>query len=97
MKTALLSIFLNWKRAKNAAVFVQLANLRCRDAVLKLEAHGLATFRKTNQGTIAVLTNTAIFDINSELEEREIKACIALEKEPNYSHAKTIQQPFIVV
>jgi hypothetical protein len=72
---------------------IRLSRQQYRDAVLKLEAHGLATFRKTNQGTIAVLTNTAIFDINSELEERQIKACIALEKEPNYSHAKTIQQP----
>ena len=63
------------------------------DAVLRLEAHGLATFLKTNQGTIAVLTSTAIFDINAESDERQIKACTALEKEPIYSHAKTTLKP----
>jgi|GEM_PF-1230186 hypothetical protein len=72
---------------------IGLSRQQYRDAVLRLEACGLATFRKTNQGTIAVLTNTAIFDINAESDERQIKACTALEKEPNYSHAKTIQQP----
>jgi type IV secretory pathway VirB10-like protein len=72
---------------------IGLSRQQYRDAVLRLEACGLATFRKTNQGTIAVLTNTAIFDINAESDERQIKACADLEKEPNYSHAKTIQQP----
>ena len=72
---------------------IGLSRQQYRDAVLRLEAHGLATFRKTNQGTIAVLTNKAIFDINAESDERQIKTCSALEKEPNYSHAKTIQQP----
>jgi hypothetical protein len=72
---------------------IGLSRQQYRDAVLRLEACGLVTFRKTNQGTIAVLTNTAIFDINAELDERQIKACTALEKEPNYSHAKTVQQP----
>ncbi len=72
---------------------IGLSRQQYRDAVLRLEAHGLVTFRKTNQGTIAVLTNTAIFDINAESDERQIKACTALEKEPSYSHAKTIQQP----
>ena len=72
---------------------IGLSRQQYRDAVLRLEAHGLATFRKTNQGTIAVLTNKAIFDINAESDEGPIKACTALEKEPNYSHAKTIQQP----
>lgn len=71
---------------------IGLSRQQYRDAVLRLEAHGLATFRKTNQGTIAVLTNKAIFDINAESDERQIKAFTALEKEPNYSHAKTIQQ-----
>jgi hypothetical protein len=72
---------------------IGLSRQQYRDAVLRLEACGLATFRKTNQGTIAVLTNTAIFDINAESDERQIKACTALEKEPNYSHARTIHQP----
>jgi hypothetical protein len=72
---------------------IGLSRQQYRDAVLRLEACGLATFRKTNQGTIAVLTNTAIFDINAESDERQIKACTALEKEPNYNHARTIQQP----
>lgn len=72
---------------------IGLSRQQYRDAVLRLEAYGLATFRKTNQGTIAVLTNKAIFDINAESDERQIKACTALEKEPSYSHAKTIQQP----
>ena len=72
---------------------IGLSRQQYRDAVLRLEAHGLATFRKTNQGTIAVLTNKAIFDINAESDERPIKACTALEKEPIYSQARTIHQP----
>lgn len=72
---------------------IGLSRQQYRDAVLRLEAHGLATFRKTNQGTIAVLTNKAIFDINTESDERPIKACTALEKEPIYSQARTIHQP----
>lgn len=72
---------------------IGLSRQQYRDAILRLEAHGLATFRKTNQGTIAVLTNTAIFDINAEWDERQIKACTALENEPNYNQARTIHQP----
>lgn len=72
---------------------IGLSRQQYRDAVLRLEAHGLATFRKTNQGTIAVLTNKAIFDINTESDERPINACTALEKEPIYSQARTIHQP----
>ncbi|MGH2639822.1 MAG: hypothetical protein ACRDF4_11190 [Rhabdochlamydiaceae bacterium] len=72
---------------------IGLSRQQYRDAVLRLEAHGLATFRKTNQGTIAVLTNKAIFDINAESDEGQIKACTALEKEPIYSQARTIHQP----
>lgn len=72
---------------------IGLSRQQYRDAVLRLEAHGLATFRKTNQGTIAVLTNKAIFDINAESDEGPIKACTALEKEPIYSQARTIHQP----
>lgn len=72
---------------------IRLSRQQYRDAVLRLEACGLATFRKTNQGTIAVLTNTAIFDINAESDEGQIKTCTALEKEPNYSQPRTIHQP----
>ncbi len=72
---------------------IGLSRQQYRDAILRLEAHGLATFRKTNQGTIAVLTNKAIFDINAESDERQIKAYTALEKEPNYNQARTIHQP----
>lgn len=72
---------------------IGLSRQQYRDAILRLEAHGLATFRKTYQGTIAVLTNKAIFDINAESDEGQIKTCTALEKEPIYSQARTIHQP----
>lgn len=72
---------------------IGLSRQQYRDAVLRLEACGLATFRKTNQGTIAVLTNKAIFDINTESDERPINACPSLEKEPIYNQARTIHQP----
>lgn len=72
---------------------IRLSRQQYRDAVLKLEACGLVTFRKTNQGTIAVLTNTAIFDINAESDNGQIKSSTALEKEPDYSQSRTTQQP----
>ncbi len=72
---------------------IGLSRQQYRDAVLRLEACGLVAFRKTNKGTIAVLTSTAIFDINAEPDELQIEMCTTLEKKPNYRHAKTIQKP----
>ncbi len=44
-----------------------------KDTKERLERHGLAIFHATNQGTIATLTGTDVFDINAEESTTEIQ------------------------
>jgi len=53
----------DWKKLK-------LTEQQYRTAKANLEKWGFATFRTTNRGTIATLTNTSVFDINVEHEQR---------------------------
>jgi hypothetical protein len=67
-----------------------------REATRRLAKYGLATFRTTNKGTIARLTSSLVFDINSEAirldSSHQVNHPAAIQQ-PSDSHPTTIQQP----
>jgi len=57
-----------------------------RSAKSRLQRYGLATFRTTNRGTIATLSNSVIYDINPEEDNGQIN-------EPPTNSQRTINEP----